>query len=148
MRRTWHHFCGIPDKNTYPVSTQTGKPKSSAKPKLRDSPFCNNLTCFKNVMDRGGPVVKNLPSNAEDISLIPGQDLGSYTPQVTKFRRHNYRSPRAAATESPCREPVLRSQKPECPARGAREPQAGKPVNRKQGKSLHAARKAQCRRKT
>ena len=75
-----HHFCGIPDKNTYPVSTQkTDKPQSSDKPKLRDSHFVT----IKNVMDRdlpGGPLVKNLPSNAEVTSLIPGQELGSYLP--------------------------------------------------------------------
>ena len=37
----------------------------------------------------GGPVVKNLPANAEDTGLIPGQ--GGFTCQgATKPMSHNY----------------------------------------------------------
>ena len=42
-----------------------------------------------NVDFSGGPVVKNLPANVEDMDPIPG--LGrSHIPQATKSMHHNY----------------------------------------------------------
>ena len=52
----------------------------------------------------GGPVVKNPPSNAEDMDLIPGQGTKiPHTPgQQSPSLCHNQRSARAATTHSLC----------------------------------------------
>ena len=74
----------------------------------------------------GGPVVKNLPSNAGDVGLIPGrgtkipQAVGQLSPWATTTvpASHNYwarepqlLSPRATTTEPTCLEPVLRNKR-------------------------------------